>query len=41
MNRHVDRPSRSYPANNYVVTKLGPSDENLKKKVFSRYKQIF
>lgn len=29
----VDRPSRSYPANNYDVTKLGPSDENLKKKI--------
>ncbi|MFB2934795.1 oxygenase MpaB family protein [Aerosakkonemataceae cyanobacterium BLCC-F154] len=29
----VDRPSLSYPANNYDVTKLGPSDENLKKKI--------
>jgi hypothetical protein len=27
----VDRPSRSYPDNNYDVAKLGPSDENLKK----------
>lgn len=29
----VDRPSRSYPDNNYDVAKLGPSDENLKEKI--------
>ncbi|MFB2917749.1 hypothetical protein [Aerosakkonema funiforme] len=29
----VDRPSRSYPVNDYDVTKLGPPDENLKKKI--------
>ncbi len=31
----VDRPSRSYPLNNYNMTKLGPPEDSLKQKLIS------